>query len=551
VSDYSREAVGTPDAGERNPDESGLRALVAAVRQRIWVFLLLLIVLPGATAALTLRQHAEYEASADVLVDQRDLASVLSGAPSSGGNPQDAERSLATQAALAHVPTIAEQTLKAVPAADLTVEQFLKRSSVEPKPNSNILHMSVQSGDADLAVKLTRAYAQVYVDSAGRAAQEQIRTAIIRIRERLATIRERRSEAPPALKAELDRQYSDLVSQESQLEAIRSVPTSNLSVVEQPRKAEQIAPRPLRNVLLAVALALALGTGYALMSNAFNTRLSSTDELQRTLGMPLIARLPRPLTGRGKSSAGNQLKSPSGQFAEGMASLRGVLAAHPRWATTRVVVVSSAIQSEGKSSCSLGLGLSLARTGMRVALVDADLRRPSLHRYSGLNREPGLTDVLAGRLPLNEALQSVSTHYGSSENGTGSPRGLQDLGSDEGGELALLSAGTPVPTPQDVLALPAVPEVLGQLTASYDLVILDAAPLLGLPDTMALDPVADAMITVAAVNKLHRAEVKELARLLRRTNAVKLGLVTTGTAEGDIADSRYFRYYGDRQKTTA
>ena len=192
----------------------------------------------------------------------------------------------------------------------------------------------------------------------------------------------------------------------------------------------------------------------------------------------------------------------------------------------RSILVTSALEQEGKSTTVANLAVALARAGQKVALVDLDLRRPALARFFGIPvTHPGVTDIVAGSSTLDQALMEVSrdprgraepSHAG---NGAG--------GAETGGVLEVLTSG-PIPRdPGEVVKDQRLTAALHQLERSFDFVLVDSPPLLSVGDAMTLSAQVDAMITVARLRMLRRGVLDELARSLETCPTIKLGVVVT------------------------
>jgi capsular exopolysaccharide synthesis family protein len=201
----------------------------------------------------------------------------------------------------------------------------------------------------------------------------------------------------------------------------------------------------------------------------------------------------------------------------------------------RTIMVTSAGASQGKSTTIANLAVALARNGVRVILVDLDLRRPTLGRYFGLPQAPGLTDVTLGRAQLTDALAEIRlAEPESAEDGLGS----FDMGG--AGSLQVLPAGSATRNVGEFIGSHSLTAVLAALRLRADLLLVDGPPLLGAGDGIALCGRVDALLIVARLNQIRRPTVDELARLLGNARAAKLGLIATD-AEFDADYVEYVR----------
>jgi Mrp family chromosome partitioning ATPase len=241
------------------------------------------------------------------------------------------------------------------------------------------------------------------------------------------------------------------------------------------------------------------------------------------------------------------IDAPRGGHAEGFRMLRTNLEFVRLNRHVRTIVVTSAVEREGKSTTVANLAVALARAGQHVALVDLDLRRPSLHHFFGVETSPGLTQVALGRTTLQDALVPVPlvelehkrTLWGSS-NGHGNGYGALTTG----GTLHLLAAGPLPPNPGEFVGSDKLASILDELGAGaishvtsqhrdFDTVLLDSPPILKVGDALTLSKHADALLLVARLNLLRRPMINELHRALASSPVETLGFVVTAAQDED------------------
>jgi succinoglycan biosynthesis transport protein ExoP len=165
-------------------------------------------------------------------------------------------------------------------------------------------------------------------------------------------------------------------------------------------------------------------------------------------------------------------------------------------------VITSSIPGEGKSTIALNLAVSLADTGARIILVDADLRRPSMANYVGIEGGVGLTTVLIGRADVADVVQPLGNTT-----------------------LDLLPAGQIPPNPSELLGSPAMATLLARLEEAYDMVLLDSAPLLPVTDAAVLSKLASGALLVVSADQIHRAQLQQTLRSLEIAGAHLYGIV--------------------------
>ncbi|MGH2898671.1 MAG: Wzz/FepE/Etk N-terminal domain-containing protein, partial [Solirubrobacteraceae bacterium] len=377
-----------------------LRPLLRVLRVRRWLIALVAVAVTGAASALSLTAKPRYEASSQVLISRTNLANVLTGTPDPTAQEFDFNRIIQTQANLARVPRVARRTLDVSGVRARTPEQFLAQSQVVTDPNTDILTMLVRDGDRALATRLASNYAREFVGYKRDAATNRLLRLQNDLQAELATL------APASALAAQDR---------VQLRRIRnlvSLGDSSISVVQTAREAVQIQPKPARGALLGALLGLAIGVGLAFFVDLLDTRLRRSEEIHEQLGLPLLARLSAPPKALRKHDRIVALAQPESPDAEGFRVLRTNLAFADIDGRARSILVTSAVQSEGKSTTAANLAVTLGRAGRHVILVDLDFRRPYLGRFFELPATPGASDVILGDATLDDALTAIDLGAG-------------------------------------------------------------------------------------------------------------------------------------------
>jgi capsular exopolysaccharide synthesis family protein len=197
----------------------------------------------------------------------------------------------------------------------------------------------------------------------------------------------------------------------------------------------------------------------------------------------------------------------------------------------RTVVITSAIPEEGKTTVSCSLAIALAQSGHRVALVDADLRRPRIHRTFGVTNDIGVTLVVAGQMKLDEVVRPSEV--------TG---------------LEIITAGPTPPNPAELLHSDRFHELIKELGRKYDRVIIDSPPTLPVTDSAILSQVVDGTILVVRGFRTARAAVRQAVRRLADVNGHVIGVVLNAVNLRDTSykGSYYYTYgggyYGRKEK---
>lgn len=259
-----------------------------------------------------------------------------------------------------------------------------------------------------------------------------------------------------------------------------------------------VAPRTQLNVILGALVGFVLGFGVAILRAALDTSIKSVEELQDATQATLLGTV-----GFDSEAAKNPLVTLRGTpRAEAYRSIRTNLQYVDVDNPPRSVVITSSVPLEGKSTTAVNLAIALAQGGLKVLLVEADLRRPRVAEYLGVDGSVGLTDVLIGRTDIDEAIIPWQ-------------RGLMDF----------LPSGAIPPNPSELLGSQQLADLLTALGTRYSILILDAPPLLPVTDAAILTTAADGAILVARYGETRREQAEQAAEALAQVSGRLIGTV--------------------------
>jgi succinoglycan biosynthesis transport protein ExoP len=291
-------------------------------------------------------------------------------------------------------------------------------------------------------------------------------------------------------------------------------------------------PNVLRNLAFALALGLSTGIGLAFLLESMDNTVRTPEQAQTisalpSLGMiPLGSRSTREVGGRGKLALASSKEAvelvtksrPRSQMAESYRALRTSLLLTFAGGPPKVILITSALPEEGKTTTSVNSAIVLAQKGTRVLLIDADLRRPSIHKTLGMGPNHGLSNVLTGTATLQEAI----------------------IPSTIVPELFILPAGTPPPNPAELLASTKMKDILEELRKHYDHIVIDSPPTLSVTDAVVMSTRADAVVLVIRSGHTTKPALRRARDILLQVNARVCGVLVNAV---DLNSPDYYYHY--------
>jgi len=320
--------------------------------------------------------------------------------------------------------------------------------------------------------------------------------------------------------------YEDLLRRLKEAGVLEGLKSSNITVVD-PGRVPSKPKKP--NVPLYMLVALGggffLGCLAALLVDTLDNKISSIQEVEALTGQTLLGATPlvEPPTRQPDTQSQlllTALEDPQSTFAEALRSIRTAVLLTGGGDRSRVILVTSSIPGEGKTTISANLAVVLAQSNRKVLLVDADLRRGALRRNFRLPTATGLSELLAGQRkePKLSSIPAIPN-------------------------LDFLQSGTPPPNPSELLDSK-MQEWLAVWRGQYDFVVIDGPPLLPVTDAQIIHPLADITLLLARSGVTERAQVQRSYRLLSQASKHFVGLIMNGLRP---QDENYYGYYGYRK----
>jgi capsular exopolysaccharide synthesis family protein len=327
--------------------------------------------------------------------------------------------------------------------------------------------------------------------------------------------------------------YEGLLEKLKEAGISEGLKSNNFQIVNSARvPTYPVEPNVPRNLGFAFVLGLTSGVGLAFLLEGLDNTVRTTEQAQAISGLPPLGMIPLGSKTAREGAASKRLMlassneavelithvRPQSQMAESYRALRTSLLLSHLGAPPKVIMVTSALPQEGKSTTSINCAVVLAQKGVRVLLIDCDLRRPSIHKTLGMGPRSGLSNVLTGSITLKQAITVAPTLP----------------------NLDVLPAGTPPPNPAELLASTNMRDVLAELRDKYDHIVLDTPPTLSVTDAVVLSPRADAIVLVIRSGSTTKQALRRSRDILMQVNARVSGVLLNAV---DLSSPDYYYYY--------
>lgn len=491
------------------------------------------------------RQTPRYEATARVVLSEDASTRVLD--PGSQ-NPGFLAREIENQIALAHGDEV-----EALLIAELGE---LPELAVSHNPESDILLFRAEWPTADGAARAANTWAEIFVNVRQTRDIENLDRAMAGLEARLATLRAEqdtirvpldllrrqiRAESDPVEAARLQLDYDlmaddlryelDLNTSEAQttvddlaqlrLQAELAGAEQNL-IAEPADVPDDPANTPLSRILvIAIIAGVVIGLGLAVMADARDKAIRTAADLQELTELPLLAAVPRARWSQRQTIGRATAEDPKGIHADAFHQIRSALEFEMHLRPLGSVLVTSPSAGDGRSTVAANLAIALGSVGARTALADSDYRTGSLHRIFDIRREPGLSDLVKREIEASRV-----AHYVSGEDGE---------------DLVVLPSGTAPGNPAAFVASPRFLSTLKWMGTQVDVVVVDAPPVLGIPETHTLAREVDGVVLVVRTKRTTEDELQEAIAVLDQVRARVVGVVLLGVPRTRRTLQQYIR----------
>jgi succinoglycan biosynthesis transport protein ExoP len=493
-------------------------------RRVLVAFVAMLVV--AAAAVWTLVQSPMYSAQAKVLV----LPAQDPSMPATTITPSQLAAVMTTEAELVRSLAVASRAAAAL-GHEGPADALVRGLRVGSVTDSNIMLVGYSSPDPATAARAADAFARAYIEVGTERRAAGIERALVPVEAELAATKEAISSLDARIRASagkdpvLQSERSVLRSQVPVLEAkaleLKTAAAANqagelVSPARPPTSPS--SPNIAFNLTAGLLGGLALGSLLALLLNATDKRIRTKQELERRIGAPVLAVIPRVERWlRFHRPMAVSREDPRHPAAEAY----GALAANIRYGSSpmppRVLTVTSSLPGEGKSATVANLAITLAQSGDGVVIISGDLRRPRVHEFFDLDDDKGLTDAITGSMPLSSVIAQTTVP-----------------------NLSLIPSGSPPEVAGAFLARLRASSLVRELRDLFDIVIIDSPPVLPVADAAVLASMSDGVLFVYDPAISSGTAVTESRERLRGTGARIIGAVLNNVGPGGD------RYYGGR-----
>jgi capsular exopolysaccharide synthesis family protein len=535
-----------------------LHETIRVLRSRKWEILVISALAVGAALAFAVRQTPLYRSTAEVLVEpiQNPLNPYVA--------PQEPNLDTERQLAQSQAVTSLVQRSKAT---NLSAQGLIGNLDVSVVAGTDVLSISYSDASPQNAARMANAYADAYLkyrtdqavsrlNAAASGVSRSIDATFSKLRGvnarigRLSHAIDAANQAGHTATASSDTDLlgtltstrQSLIGQLGALQTEYQTLTPNGAVRQSAGAVVQKAgvpkspatPNLPRTAVMALVAGLALGIGVAMLRDRLDDRVKGRDELERQVGVPVVAAIPR-VAGWHRESVPQlvMVTDPKSPVAEAYRTLATNVQYLASQRQLTLILITSASGGEGKTTTAANLGVALAQTGKRVILVSADMRRPRLNEFFGVQNNKGLSSLLEGTVPLADVAV---------------PAGIRNL--------RILPSG-PIPdNPAGLLGGRIGLEFMNSVPSLADFVLLDAPPTLAVADASILAPRVDGTLYVIGADQSSRSAIQQARSQLENAGATLIGAVYNdfdpARAESyAYYHSYYYAYYGRDEKRQA
>jgi polysaccharide biosynthesis transport protein len=475
-------------------------SLLRTLRRRWLIIVITTLLVGAAAAAFAYGNRKDYESTAKLVFRQtigtelNSLGLIPQSADADNLAQNDVQLVDSRRVAVASIPELRNRGI------DLSADDVENDVTVSSEKTDDVVSVTAKADSAEHAGGL----AQVYATTAQRVALDDQKELAGRA---LANLREQFAELPREKQLSHLGTGNWLRGQIAKMRLIQAVGNGSPQIIQPGYVPTGKAGNPIQTVILGVLFGLMLGVALALLREQGDRRLHGAEEASVAFDAPVLTTVPRHRALKRHVPFADLPPEVAEAFRMLQMKLR-----YGRDEPVRSVLITSSRTEEGKTTVAWNLACAGVSAGLDVALVETDMRRPTLAERYDLQPGPGVTEVVEGRTELSDALQQVSNVRGTRH----------------GHQLDVLVAGQLPPDPWAVLQSDGMAWILETLKQNHGLVVVDTAPIPHVADAISLLGHMDGVIIAASANATRRQDARRLTEQLRGFEAHILGVVVNG-----------------------
>lgn len=529
-----------PQEAAAEPD---LRAYLHVLRRRKFIIALTVAVVLAVAVVFSYLQTPRYAGVAKLLLKQSSTQSLFD---SSSQQNVDPARSVQTEIEVIRTEPVQELVRQKIGSAPPV--------QVQPVGQTDLVTIRAVSTNPKRAALVANTYAGAYIDFRRKqalddlsAASEQVQSKITDIQGQIDSLGSATANLPACVDAKTTPDAcNQRTAADATVTARRTTLISQLGLFQQRLEQLQVdsalssggaelvtpastpavpfAPTPRRNAVLAVVLGLLFGVGLAFLVEYLDDSIKAKEDLARAVpGVPVLGLIPAVAESKDAAKV-ISINEPTSSAAEAYRILRTGIQFLGIDRKVRTIQVTSPNAQEGKTTTLANLAVAFSGAGFRTVAVCCDLRRPRLHEFFGLSNDIGFTSVLLGQVPLAKALQTVPDRD----------------------RLLILASGALPPNPSELLSSRRTADLLGNMLAQADIILIDSPPVLPVTDALVLSRRVDATVLVTKADTTTRKAAARATEMLNQVNAPLVGSVINGVkGESGYGNYTYRRYESD------
>lgn len=496
-------------------------SLLSILRRRALIVIAMTVLAGAAAAAFAYATRDTYESTAKLLFSQtigteQQALGMIPGTPDADNLAANNVQSVGSRA-------VAVETAKDMgpKGYEMSVDDVQADVAVAGARDTDVVNVTATAKSAKKAALLATVYAMNAAELTDEAQRERAQSTLDNVQQQLA-------ELPP--EQQNSKNAQDLRDDAQRLRTLADVGLGSPRIIQRGYIPTAESGNPIQTVVLGTLFGLLLGVGLALVREQSDRKLRRTEQVTAAFDAPVLTTVPR--------SRALKRHKPFADLPPQVAEAFRMLQMNLRFAReepVRSVLVTSAKTGEGKTTVAWNLAAAAASGGLSVALVEADLRRPSLASRYDLEDAPGLAEALQGEVSISAAMQTILPIPGTA-NPVGHPRPLH-----------VVVAGEPAPNPWALMQSSVMARVLEVLRKDHDLVVIDTPPIPHVADAISLLRHVDGVLVTASVNSTRGPDASRLRDQLLGLDANVLGVV----ANGGSALSGYAAYARATAATTS